>query len=71
MFNDKNLRANVTVDLSSRPEKFSIDRNPPEESPFRNTLRGTVPNMASRSPDSSAEMTASIAASPVRVPFGW
>lgn len=42
MFNDKNLRASVTVDLSIRPEKFSIDRCPPEPSPFRNTLRGVV-----------------------------
>lgn len=42
MYNDKNLRANVNVDLSIRPEKFSIDRNPPEPAPFRNTLRGTV-----------------------------
>jgi spermidine/putrescine transport system ATP-binding protein len=41
-FNDKNLRANVRVDLSVRPEKFSIDRQPPPPSPMHNTLRGTV-----------------------------
>jgi spermidine/putrescine transport system ATP-binding protein len=42
MFNDKNLREQVGVDLSIRPEKFSIDRNPPEPNPLRNTLRGIV-----------------------------
>jgi spermidine/putrescine transport system ATP-binding protein len=41
-FNDKNLRENVSVDLSVRPEKFSIGRQPPEPSALRNTLRGTV-----------------------------
>lgn len=41
-FNDKNLRANVRVDVSVRPEKFSMDRKPPVPSPKHNTLRGIV-----------------------------
>ena len=41
-FNDKNLRENVRVDLSVRPEKFSISRTPPQLTPDHNTLRGTV-----------------------------
>ncbi len=45
MFNDKNLRANVPVDLSIRPEKFSIHRQPPDSAQERNTLRGVVENV--------------------------
>ncbi|MBN2785344.1 MAG: ABC transporter ATP-binding protein [Pontiellaceae bacterium] len=41
-FNDKNLREQVRVDLSVRPEKFSISRTQPAPDPLSNTLRGTV-----------------------------